>query len=57
MACPPTRKSPFEQTEGILKSRIQTERAEQAIQEQVKKAEIKEKSKKLEEAAKEVLLQ
>lgn len=48
---------PFEQTEGILKSRIQTERAEQAIQEQVKKAEIKEKSKKLEEAAKEVLLQ
>ena len=48
---------PFEQAEGILKSRVRTERAEQAIQEQVKKAKVKEKSRKLEEAAKEILLQ
>lgn len=48
---------PLEQAEGILKSQIQTERAEQAIWEQVKKAEVKVKSRKLEEAAKEILLQ
>ena len=48
---------PFDQIEGTLKSQMQTKKASSVIENEVKKAEVKEKRGRLEAAAKEILLQ
>ncbi|WP_162149879.1 peptidyl-prolyl cis-trans isomerase [Blautia producta] len=48
---------PFDRIEGTLKSQMQTKKASSVIENEVKKAEVKEKRSRLEAAAKEILLQ